>query len=259
MTGHIRVTREGHVATVVIDNPSKRNAMNLSMWLALGEEFNALGRDPTLRCIVLRGEGEEAFGSGLDITEFETIRADKATAAESARRGHPALLAVANCPIPTVAAIRGACVGGGLELAACCDFRIATENSRFGIPIGKLGGVLAYPELDGVVRAFGPVVALEILLEGRIFGAAEAASKGMLTRVVSQVDFNAEVDNTVARITAMAPLAARWHKKFVNRLRNPAPLTAAEKDECYDCFDTQDFAAGAEAFLAKRSPTFQGN
>ncbi|MFT3778727.1 MAG: enoyl-CoA hydratase-related protein [Ottowia sp.] len=258
MTGRIKVDRAGYVATVTLDNPTKRNAVNLAMCEQLSEEMAALAQDPTLRCIVFRGEGEEAFGSGLDISEFERIRSDKATATNSMRRVHPALRALLDCPVPTLAAIRGVCVGGGLELAACCDLRIATDNSRFGIPIGKLGGALAYPELEGVVLSFGPVVALEILLEGRIFGAAEAAAKGMLTRVVPVADFEEEVRKAVDRITSMAPLSAQWHKKFVNRLRNPAPLSAAEHAEAYECFETYDFHEGSRAFLAKRAPRFEG-
>jgi len=145
LSGTIIVTREDYLATVTIDNPGKRNAMSQSMWIAMGDAILALSAETSLRCIVLRGAGTEAFGSGADIDEFESIRATKAQAVAFARHGHRAMHAVRDCPIPTVAAIRGACVGGGLELAAGCDFRLTSDDGRFGVPITRLGAVLAYP------------------------------------------------------------------------------------------------------------------
>ena len=258
MSGRIEVRREGQVATVVIDNPAKRNAMNQAMWIAMGDAMEALSGDADLRCIVLRGAGAEAFGSGADIDEFESIRASKAQAIAFARHGHRAMHAVRDCPVPTVAAIRGACVGGGLELAAGCDFRLASEDARFGVPIARLGAVLAYPELEGLVRIAGPQAALELLIEGRVIGAAEALGKGIVTRVFAQDAFEGEVQKTVARIVAGAPLAARWHKKFVARLRRGGPLTEAELAEGYACFDTEDYVEGYRSFLAGRPPQFKG-
>ena len=258
MAGSIRVERSAAVATVVIDNPAKRNAMDQAMWIAMGDAVLGLQQDRKLRCIVLRGAGTEAFGSGADIDEFETLRATKAQAIAFGRHGHRAMHAVRDCPIPTVAAIRGMCVGGGLELAVGCDIRLASEEAKFGVPIARLGGVLAYPELEGLVRVAGPQVALEVLLEGRILGAAEAAAKGIVSRVVATAGFEAELERTVGRIVAGAPLSARWHKKFVRRLQDPAPLSERELEEGYDCFDTEDFAEGWQSFQAKRPPVFKG-
>lgn len=260
MSGKIRVERAGPVATVVIDNPGKRNAMDQAMWIAMGDAVLGLGlgQDCEVRCIVLRGEGEEAFGSGADIDEFATLRATKAQAIAFGRHGHRAMHAVRDCPIPTVAAIRGVCVGGGLELAIGCDIRLASEDARFGVPIARLGGVLAYPELEGLVRVAGPQVALELLLEGRIFGAVEAAAKGVISRVVATAEFEAELERTVRRIVAGAPLSARWHKQFVRRLQVQAPLTEVELEEGYACFDTEDFVEGWRSFQAKRPPVFKG-
>jgi enoyl-CoA hydratase len=258
VSGSIRVERRGPVATVVIDNPSKRNAMDQAMWIAVGDAVLALEQDAEVRCIVLRGAGTEAFGSGADIDEFEKLRATKEQAIAFGRHGHRAMLAVRECAIPTVAAIRGVCVGGGLELAIGCDIRLASDDARFGVPIARLGGVLAYPELEGLVEVAGPQVALELLLEGRVIGAAEAAAKGVISRVVATVEFETELDRTVSRIVAGAPLPARWHKKFVKRLRNAAPLTATELEEGYACFDTEDFTEGWRSFQAKRPPVFRG-
>ena len=165
---------------------------------------------------------------------------------------------LAACPVPLVAQIHGICVGGGLEIAALCDLRICGESSRFGAPIKNLGLVMAYPEMAPLVRLAGIAVALEILLEGRVFDAAEAMQKGLVTRVVADAEVGAEARATAERIAEGAPLAARWHKKFARRLADGTPLTAAEHDECFDCFDTEDFRIGYAAFLAKRKPEFTG-
>jgi len=254
----IDVERSGHAAYIVINNPAKRNAMSQAMWVAMGDALTALSTDESLRCIVLRGAGETAFGSGADIEEFRDIRSDKQKAVAFARHGHRAMHALRDCPIPTLAAIRGACVGGGLELAAYCDIRIATRDSRFGVPIARLGAVLAYPEMEGLVQLAGPVTALELLLEGRLVDAREAHHKGIVNRVVDSKDFEAEIEATVARIVANAPLSARWHKRFVSRLRAGTPLSQADLDEGYACFDTEDYRIGYEAFLAKSTPVFKG-
>jgi enoyl-CoA hydratase/carnithine racemase len=157
-----------------------------------------------------------------------------------------------------VALIEGICVGGGLEIAALCDLRICGESSRFGVPINRLGLVMAYPEIDGLRRLVGPAAALEILLEGRVFGAAEARDKGLVTRIVVDHQVEAEAYETARRIAAGAPLVARWHKRFLRRLEDPAPLGAAELDEGYDCFGTEDFQIGYRAFLDKKTPQFEG-
>ncbi|MEJ8859313.1 enoyl-CoA hydratase-related protein [Variovorax robiniae] len=258
MSGNIIVERDGHVATITIDNPAKRNAMSQAMWIAMGDAVLALSEERDLRCLVLRGAGTEAFGSGADIDEFEQIRSTKEQGIAFGKHGHRAMHAVRDCPIPTVAAIRGVCVGGGLELAAGCDFRISSEDGRFGVPIARLGAVLAYPELEGLVRLAGPQVALELLLEGRVIGAAEAYAKGIVNRVVPASQYDEELKKTIARIVAGAPLSARWHKQFVARLRLPTPLTDAEQQEGYACYDTQDFIEGYQSFLAKRPPAFEG-
>jgi enoyl-CoA hydratase/carnithine racemase len=171
---------------------------------------------------------------------------------------HTTVKALAECRHPLVAQIHGICVGGGLEIAALCDLRICGESSRFGAPVKNLGLVMAYPEMVPLVRLAGPAVALEILLEGRIFGAIEAKEKRLVTRVVPDKDVAGEARATAQRIAEGAPLVARWHKQFARRLADPRPLTEAEHDACFDCFDTEDFRIGCAAFLAKRKPEFRG-
>jgi enoyl-CoA hydratase/carnithine racemase len=256
--GAIGCTRDGAVATVVLDRPEKLNALTLAMWRHLGETIAALSADDTLRCIVVRGGGLQAFSPGNDIAEFASVRGTKAQAVSYGRAMHRAAAALASCRHPLVAQIHGICVGGGLEIAALCDLRICGEGSRFGAPINKLGLVMAYPEMAPIVDLVGRAVALEILLEGRVFDAREALAKGLVTRVVADDAVASEAWATAQRIAAGAPLVARWHKKFARRLADPRPLTAEEHDEAFDCFDTQDFREGRAAFLAKRTPVFEG-
>ena len=258
MSDLILQERSGHVATVVLNRPDKLNALTKPMWHMLGETIRALSADNDIRCIILRGAGEKSFSPGNDIAEFSTERANKAQATEYGKVMHSTMRALADCRHPLVAQIHGICVGGGLEIAGSCDIRICGESSRFGAPIKNLGLVMAYGEMAPLIRLAGPDVALELLLEGRIFGAAEAKDKRLVTRVVADADVAAEARETAARIAEGAPLVARWHKQFARRLADPAPISPAEYEECFDCFDTEDFRTGYAAFLEKRKPVFSG-
>ena len=258
MAETILVERDGSVATVVINRPEKLNALTRAMWAALGDTIGRLSADDSLRCVIVRGAGEKAFSPGNDIAEFATERANKAQAIEYGKVMHRTAAQLANCRHPLVAQIHGICVGGGLEIASLADLRICGESSRFGAPIKNLGLVMAYAEMAPLVRLVGSAVALEILLEGRIFDAAEAKEIRLVSRVVPDAEVAREARATAERIAEGAPLVARWHKKFARRLERPEPLTAAELDECFDCFDTEDFRIGYAAFLAKRKPGFVG-
>ena len=228
------------------------------MWASLGETIEQLSADDTLRCVIIRGAGEKSFSPGNDIAEFAHERSNKAQAVEYGKVMHRTADALANCRHPMIAQIHVICVGGGLEIAALCDLRICGESSRVGAPIKNLGLVMAYPEMAPLVRLVGPSIALEILLEGRIFDAVEAKDKGLVTRVVSDEQVAAEARATAERIADGAPLVARWHKKFARKLASGQPLSGADYDECFDCFDTEDFRIGYAAFLAKQKPAFVG-
>ncbi len=258
MSECILIERDDPIATVMLNRPDKLNAMTKDMWRRLGEAMTELSADDRLRCLVLRGAGGKSFSPGNDISEFETERSNPSQAKAYGTILHQALTAVKTCRHPTVALIEGICVGGGLEIAALCDLRICGESSRFGVPINRLGLVMAYPEIDGLRRLVGPATALEILLEGRVFAAAEAKDKGLVTRIVADDRVAAEAYETARRIAAGAPLVARWHKRFLRRLEDPAPLGEAELDEGYACFGTEDFRIGYRAFLAKTTPRFKG-
>jgi enoyl-CoA hydratase len=258
MSDLILCARDGAIATVTLNNPDKLNALSKAMWSGLGETLRALDADDSVRCIVLRGAGGKAFAAGADISAFHAERADSAQAKTYSEQGIGWMHAVAECRHPTLALIEGACVGGGLLIASQCDIRICNESARFGVPVKNLGLTESYDELQGMMRVIGPAASLEILLEGRIWGAREAYEKGLVNRVVPDDTLEAEAYAAARRIADGAPLVARWHKKFIRRLLDPRPLTPAERDEGYACFDTEDYREGVAAFLAKRKPRFSG-
>lgn len=259
MQERVLVERHGPIATVVLNRPDKLNALDLATWTRLAEVMGELDRDEEPRCVVLRGAGGKAFSAGADISEFSEERSSREKARRYGARMQSAMTALAECRHPTVVAIRGACVGGGLELAAVCDLRICGRSSRFGIPISRLGVTMSYGELTGLLGLVGPAKALEILLEGRIFGADEAREMGLVNRVVDDDRVEEEVDATARRIADGAPLVHRWHKKFIRRLADPRQLAEEEVDEGYASFDTRDFQIGYRAFLAKVKPEFRGS
>ena len=256
----VQIRREGDIATVTLNNPGKLNAITVAMWCELATAFRQLDAEDSLRCIVIRGAGDEAFAAGADIAEFATVR----NSAEQARIYHRehvygALRAISDCRHPTVAMIKGPCAGGGLEIACLCDMRISGKSGRFGVPINRLGFPIAYEELAAVLPLAGKAVMLEILLEGRMLGAEEAYAKGLLTRVVEDAQTEQEVYATARRIAAGAPLVARWHKERVRRLLAlPEALTEAENDGGFAHVHTEDYRIGMDAFLAKTKPRFVG-
>ena len=262
MTGNpeILVERNGEIATVTLSNPGKLNAITVAMWRELKRVMSALSAEDALRCVVLRGAGSEAFAAGADIAEFAIER----DSMEQGRRYHreyvhDALEAVGECRHPTIAMIHGPCAGGGLEIACMCDLRIAGPSGRFGVPITRLGFAIAYDELAALLPLTGRAVALEILVEGRMWNAAEALQKGLLTRVVPDSELEQEAYATARRIADGAPLVNRWHKSFVRRLApQPDPLAESEIAENFAYFATEDYRIGMQAFAEKKRPQFKG-
>jgi len=251
-------SRTDDIVTLTINRPEKLNAMTKPLWGELGDAIVALSDQDDVRCIILRGAGEKAFSPGNDISEFETHRSNKAQATEYGHFMHQTVKKIKSCRHPIVAQIHGICVGGGMEIAALADMRICGSSSRFGAPIKNLGLVMAYDEMEPIASLIGASKAVEILLEGRIFDAQEALRIGLVSRVVADDQVAAESMATAQRIASGAPLVARWHKKFARRLREGAPLTDKEREECFECFDTEDFRIGYTSFLAKQTPKFVG-
>jgi enoyl-CoA hydratase len=259
MSDLIVVERDGPIATVILNNPERRNALCREAWAVLADRMTELSADLSLRCVVIRGAGDKAFAAGADIAEFETERSNSTQAAAYGADTARALDALIHCPHPTIAMIQGACTGGGLEIACCCDIRVCNESARFGVPINRIGHPFAYAELEPVMRVAGRAAVLELLLEGRIVDAEWAAARGLVSRVVADDAIEADVERASTAIAKAAPLSMRGTKKFVNRLSfDASPLSEAEIAESYAACDSEDYAEGVRAFLAKEKPAFKG-
>ena len=259
-TPGILVKRDGAIATVTLSNPAKLNAITVAMWRELARAMRELSAREDLRCVVIRGAGKKAFAAGADIEEFARER----STVEQGKRYHQqevfgTLRAVDECRHPTVSMIHGACVGGGLEIACMCDLRISGTSGRFGVPINRLGFSIAYDELAALLPIVGRAVALELLVEGRVWNAREAYDKGLVNRVVPDARLAAEVAAAARRIAESAPLANRSHKRMIRRLA-PAPVSLSEREinESFAYFDTEDYRIGYDAFLKKKKPRFVG-
>ena len=259
MSGTVHLSSAGETATVVLDSPGKLNAICESMWQALARAFGTFADAPELRAVVVRGAGRN-FAAGADIEEFERVRGDAA----NGRRYHletiaNALAAIGACPVPVIAAIEGVCVGGGLEVAIACDLRIAADDARIGAPVGRLGFPFALPELVPLLRLVGPGVASELLLEGRLLDAHEAAARGLVTRAVPSARFDTEVREAVRRIAAGSPLSARENKANIRRMTASGGVyTERELDASFAFLQSDDYREGVAAFRAKRPARFSG-
>ena len=258
MAEQVYLERDGAIATVVLNQPDRFNAMNKSMFQGLTKAFAECDADTSLRCIIIRGEGGKAFSAGADISEFKTERSSADKARAYAVHFHAGANAVGNCIHPVIAQIDGACIGGGLAVATLCDYRICGQKSRFGVPVKRLGLVEAHAEMAPLVHKFGANIALEILLLGDVFGVEDALRMNLINRVVDDAQVGAEARATAEKIAEGAPLSARWHKKFIYRLLDPRPLTDEEIDEGFECYNTEDFQIGYNAFLKKTDPVFEG-
>lgn len=244
------------IARLVFDHPGKRNALNVAMWRALRGHLATL-QASAARAAVVCGAGG-TFVAGGDIAEFVAFRFDaKSLAAFHEDEVAPALAALWACEVPLVAQIEGDCVGGGLEIAALCDVRIAGAGARLGVPIGRLGFPMAPCEVDWMVRAIGAPLLRELLLEGRLWGAEEAARRGLVSRVVAEGDVAGEALATAQRMAALAPHAARLNKRTLRAQAEGRLATAAERRPFYDYAPGAEHREGIDAFLCKRPPDFQ--
>lgn len=261
--GRVDCEVQGAIALVSLSHPAKFNAMSRAMWRELRALFEDLPARPGLRCVILGGEGGH-FCAGGDIAEYPAFRFDPA----GLRDFHESevwggLEALLRCELPIVARIEGHCMGAGLELASCCDIRIAAASARFGAPIARLGFPMAPREAQLVARAAGQATARELLLEAAVLDAPEMKARGFLNRVVPDAEAAAQALASARRIAALAPQAARLNKRTLRALE-PVPAAPAQAeaalqalvDQAYDYADSAEHREGIAAFLAKRPPVF---
>jgi len=252
--------KDGAIGWMIFNNPERRNAVSLEMWRAIPDVLAAFEADPEVRVVVFTGAGERAFVSGADISQFEAERSDSTAEARYSSASAAASAAMAGLSKPSIAMIRGYCIGGGLAVALTCDIRICAEDARFAIPAARLGLGYGFGGVKALIDVVGPAIAKEILFTARHFTAEEALRVGLVNRAVEAEALEGVVRNYAAMIAANAPLTLRAAKLAAREaLRDPEKRRLAEVEAAVAaCFDSADFREGRTAFMEKRSPAFRG-
>jgi len=256
--GKLRVERDGPVGRLVLDNPERRNAIGAQMWFGIPRAIDEFNNDATVRVIVIRGEGAQAFAAGADISEFEKNRssADQVKAYEEATSA--AHHAIESVPKPVIALIHGFCVGGGLAVALSCDLRYADTSSRFAIPAARLGLGYGAHGTGRLVATVGHAHAREIMFSARPYDASEALAMGLVNRVLPDAELDAYVQKVVTELAANAPLTMAASKAVINALAEPNGDFAEADAAVARCMKSEDYIEGRRAFMEKRAPAFRG-
>jgi enoyl-CoA hydratase len=259
-TAKILARKQDGIGWLTFNQPEKRNAISQDMWDAVRLAAEHFADDDSVRVVVMHGAGGKAFASGADISEFEKIRADAAAEVEYSRRSSAAREMLERLGKPLIAMVQGFCVGGGCATALVADMRIASTDSRFGIPAARLGVSYAYESLQRLVALVGPAIAKEIMFTGRLLTAAEALAFGLVNRVVEPDELEQAVTELAQSMARNAPLSIRASKEAIEQIagdpgkRDPARIEALNRA----CFDSADYAEGRRAFMEKRPPRFAG-
>jgi enoyl-CoA hydratase len=248
------------VGIITFNNPEKRNAMSLDMWEGLGHALVELRDDPEVRVVILVGAGDKAFVSGADISQFEKTRHNAEASEEYSRRSAAQRALLADYPKPTIACIRGFCLGGGMQVAMLADIRIAAENSQFGIPAAKLGIAYGYDGLKHLVSLVGPSWARLLMYTGMRIDSAEATRIGLVDRVVPDAELWSATNEIARTISGNAPLAIQAAKITIAQvLKDPDKRDMHAISQIgIACMDSEDFREGRRAFMEKRKPQFKG-
>ncbi len=260
MSGRIEARRDGAIGWLVFDNPARRNAVSIGMWQAIPEVLEDFAADPAVRVVVLAGAGDQAFVSGADISQFEAQRSDPEAVQRYEAIAEGAQQRLQSFDKPTLAMIRGYCLGAGVNIATACDLRIAAEDARIGIPAAKMGLGYRASATKNLVDVTGAANAREMLLTGRQFSAAEAKEMGLVHKVVDTPSLEKATREYCENLAANAPITLRTAKRMIRELlRSPREFDAAQaRAWVQECFDSADYVEGRKAFMEKRKPVFRG-
>lgn len=261
MSENILVSTRDSIATVTLNRPGQRNAMNYEMWQDFGRICLELDSDPTVRVVILTGAGNEAFSAGADIKEFDQKRANSKLALKWADAIDAALHGLESLRKPSIALIKGYCIGGGCELACFADIRICSDNARFGVPAARLGISIGYKEMRRLIELVGLGNVNYILLSARTMGASDALRMGLVNQVVPMDEIDEYISKLASGIASLAPLSHQDNKRIASLvLKNPGlnGLTPEQEALPYRVFDSYDYQEGRRAFVEKRRPNFEG-
>lgn len=258
--GKILEHTAGGVGVITFNNPDKRNAMSLEMWEGFGEALTVLRDDDTVRVVILRGAGGQAFVSGADISQFEKVRHNAAASEEYAKRSAAQRVLLADYPKPTIACIQGFCLGGGMQVAMLADIRIASHGSQFGIPAARLGIAYGYDGLRHLVSLVGPSWARLLMYTGMRIDSAEALRIGLVERLFAVDELWGETMTIAETISQNAPLAIKAAKITIAQVLKDESRRDMEAIKAIGdaCMDSEDFREGRQAFMEKRKPQFRG-
>ena len=255
----IDARKDGAIGWLVFNNPARRNAVSLGMWEAIPRVLEDFGADPAIRVVVLAGAGDRAFVSGADISQFESQRSTAEAVQRYEQIGDAAQSKLQGFDKPTIAMIRGYCIGGGLGIAAACDLRLASDDARFSIPAAKLGLGYRASSMKKLVDIVGAAYAKEIMITARQFSAAEAREMGLVHRVVPVAELEKLTREYCDAIAANAPLTMRAAKRIIGEVGKTRYDEAMCNALVKECFDSADYAEGRKAFMEKRKPVFKGS
>jgi len=260
MTDKMLSRKDGRIGTLIFNNPERHNAVSLEMWEATTRILNDFAKDDDIRVVVLTGAGGKAFASGADISKFGDERSNEAAMAHYSAVVEKAYAAVHQFPKPTIAMIRGYCIGGGLGLAVSCDLRICSDVSRFALPAAKLGLGYGYAGIRRFVDVVGASFTKEIFFTARQFSAVEAREMGLVNRVLPGAEVEAFVMDYASTIAGNAPLTVNAVKAIVSEVtKDESQRDLARCNELVNkCFNSQDYQEGRAAFMEKRKPAFTG-
>jgi len=252
--------KDGNVGYVIFNNPERRNAMSLEMWEACTALMTQYAKDDSIRVVVLAGAGDKAFVAGADISKFGDERSSEEGVKKYNDAVEAAYASVHEFPKPTIAMIRGFCVGGGMGIASCCDLRIASEDARFAVPAAKLGLGYGYPGVKRLMDIVGPSFTKEIFFTARLFDVMEAVEMGLVNRVVENGELEFYVKDYAATIAANAPLTVDSIKFIVGEACKDESKRDMQRcdDVVQACFRSEDYKEGRAAFMEKRKPVFKG-
>jgi enoyl-CoA hydratase len=259
-TERVQVHLDGGVLRIVFNNPARHNALSVDMWGAVPALLEQAQADERVRLVVFSGAGEKAFVSGADISQFEDQRAAKAAVAHYEALAEDALMSILNFSKPTIACIRGWCIGGGVNVAISCDIRIAADDAVFSIPAARLGLGYRYSAMKNLVDLIGPGAAKDLFFTARRINAAEAMRLGLITRTAPVDSLPALLSEYTVAIADNAPLTMQAAKAITAEILKPSTTLDIHRCQALilGCFESEDYAEGRRAFMEKRRPQFKG-